>query len=366
LDDEISKEPPYHLDTGEIDLAIQKIRETQAKWTSGFSPLQLGLIQYYGKYWLKKWGYKRVTTIYNYHFFWLISKVIKHLIDGTLINRVNDPFHKKQEFIQKFKNSTQEKILYNLKPGVKINLYKDSQLSQLVITDTFEQEEITFISRYLKGGDVFIDVGSNIGLYSLLASLIVGKKGKIIAIEPGKQTYSRLLENIQLNNFQNIHALNCALSDKNEEKEFYVDKSGFDAWNSFAKPSAGNYLEKETVNAQTLDSLVKVFMLPCVDMIKIDVEGWEVPVLMGAKETLSQKNAPVLMVEFTEQNAKNAGFSCKELFEKGEEYGYVWYKYNSQYNELSEVKLKNDYPYENLVAAKDIDMVKSKLHKNHS
>jgi hypothetical protein len=94
---------------------------------------------------------------------------------------------------------------------------------------------------------------------------------------------------------------------------------------------------------------------------KSNVEGWEIPVLEGAKEVLMNDYAPVLIVEFTEQNAKNAGYSCKQLYELLQSYGYDLYIYDSKTNSLKADSLRDHYPYLNLIACKDIKGVQSRI-----
>ena len=129
---------------------------------------------------------------------------------------------------------------YNLYDYAKINLYKDSVLSRL-IWNKFEKDETDYMCKVLKKGDIFIDVGSNIGLFSLIASKIVGDKGKVICFEPSPLTYTRLKENVTINNFNNLDVRNLGLSDSIGELTFYVSNNGYDAWNSFS-PSADNKL----------------------------------------------------------------------------------------------------------------------------
>src|SRR5690606_19004116 len=125
-----------------------------------------------------------------------------------------------------------------LNDDVKVNLYKDSILSRLIY-DGFEKEETLYLSSILKEGDIFIDVGTNIGVFSLTASKIVGDRGLVICFEPSPIIFQRLIENVRLNNFKNIDSRNIGLSDKSEELNFYISENGYDAWNSFA-PSEDN------------------------------------------------------------------------------------------------------------------------------
>lgn len=249
-----------------------------------------------------------------------------------------------------------------LKSKLKIRLYTDSLLSKFIYFNIFENDEIKFTTRFLKKDDVFIDIGSNIGLFSLYASPIVGINGKVICFEPSNITFKRLQENITLNNLQNINAINRAISNTNGQTNLQLASDGYDAWNSLAKPSRGEVLHTEIIDCITFDTFIETCEnLQKISLIKIDVEGWEIPVLQGGKDFFMQKNAPTILIEFTDENAKNAGYSCKELYNVLLSYGYTLFSYNANTNELIQEELRSEYPYVNLIASKNIDLVINRL-----
>ena len=88
-------------------------------------------------------------------------------------------------------------------------------------------------------------------------------------------------------------------------------------------------------------------------MIKIDVEGWEGRVLAGGFETLSRLDAPILQVEFTEQAARTAGSSCEKLYRNLVQLGYRMFIYDAKSRCLIDEPVRENYPYLNLIAAKD-------------
>lgn len=238
---------------------------------------------------------------------------------------------------------------FNLKKDIKINLYKDSILSRL-IHDGFEKEETDYLASILNEGDVFIDIGANIGLFSLIASRIVGDNGLVISFEPSPTTFIRFIENVKLNDLKNIDARNIGLSDKSDKLTFYISENGYDAWDSFA-PSQDNKLEKEIkVQVSTLDFELKEINKSLVKLVKIDVEGWEKFVLYGGKDFFINYN-PIVMVEFTEENTFNAGYPVHEIFDIMQDFGYVWYRINDGKLVLETKKMR--YPYNNLIAIKN-------------
>jgi FkbM family methyltransferase len=265
-------------------------------------------------------------------------------------------FQEKQDVKLRFQHTNHYQSLFrgnsffehNLGDNFRINLYRDSVLSK-IIYDGFEEEELNFIKKILKKDDVFVDIGANVGLFSLIASQVVGNKGLVIAFEPTLITFNRLLENISLNNLNNIQAINCGLSNESGELNFYISDNGYDAWNSFA-PSADNKLQRTIkVNVSTLDKELKDVDKAKIKLVKIDVEGWEKFVLKGG-EIFFNNYCPIIMVEFTDENTFNAGYSVHEIYDTMVNYGYEWYTIKN--GELIKELKRLYYPYNNLIAIK--------------
>lgn len=147
----------------------------------------------------------------------------------------------------------------------------------------------------LKRGMVVVDVGSAYGYYAIKASLKVREEGKVLAVEPTIAVYKLLLKNIELYNLKNTIAINKALSDKKTEATLYesISRGGGVGSNiGFVRGCKRFY----KVQVETLDNLIKEQGLSKVDLIKIDVQGFESQVLQGAHSIL-QKYKPQLAVE---------------------------------------------------------------------
>lgn len=246
--------------------------------------------------------------------------------------------------------------------NIHINLYKDSKLAELIYLGNFERMEISFLKKYLRKGDIFVDVGANIGLFSLVAAKILRETGAVFAFEPYKLTYHRLCENVKLNKFRNVYCHPIAISNKIGKEELMIAGNGYDAWNSFTEPIAGNIIKKEVVQTTTLDTFTQENDIQNkISIIKIDVEGWEKFVLLGGKNTLSNHNAPVLIVEFADKALYNAGTSAKELYNSLEKLGFKLYVYDMIENQLFHELFQPPYPYNNLIALKNLDMVINRI-----
>jgi FkbM family methyltransferase len=292
-----------------------------------------------------------------------ILAYLKKLIDQYLDKRY-EVLNLKKLKLWTDKFIDQKSIIYSIDIGLNINLYEDSVLSKLIF-DGFEENEIRFLRRFLRANDTFVDIGSNIGLFSLHAAQVVGENGKVFAFEPTPLTYNRLNENIRLNDFEKIiYSYNIGLSDKKGKLFLNISTDGHDAWNTFAKQDDKIFSDKVAIPVDSLDGFLESQLnhfTENIDLIKIDVEGWEQYVLSGARSLLSKENAPVLMVEFTETNLFAAGTSCSEIYDLVLSFGYKWYRYDAQTNLLADDPKRLHYPYDNLFAIKNLDIVVNRL-----
>jgi FkbM family methyltransferase len=293
-----------------------------------------------------------------------IANFLKKILN-TYINRRTNQIkdYNERKWNERFKG--EDKFKGKLLDGLMMYYYRDSILSKLIYSG-FENKEINFVRRYLKESDIFLDIGANIGLFSLHAAYCIGSSGKIIAFEPTPLTYARLVENIDLNNYMTkIIPVNIGLSEKKECLILNSYGNGYDAWNTFAKPL--NEFQGNEINVQvdTLDNYLRTcdINIENISLIKVDVEGWEVNVIKGAVNTLKSKNAPTLLVEFTEEYAFAAGTSCYELYDLIKSYGYEWYIYDDRENNLKPEPKRLHYPYTNLIAIKDIEKAQMRISK---
>ena len=179
-----------------------------------------------------------------------------------------------------------------------------------------EPETARFILSFLRPGMVFFDVGAHIGEYSLLASRRVGSAGEVHAFEPQPSTLALLKNNVEVNGLRNVRLNGCAVSDRDEEVDFGVR----------AEPSLSSIVKNAEalgdegllcsmkVPSRTLDRYChEIERWP--DLIKIDVEGAELPVLQGAKGLLAAPpgRAPCLVFEHDENNCSRFGYEFRDI-----------------------------------------------------
>jgi FkbM family methyltransferase len=172
-------------------------------------------------------------------------------------------------------------------------------------------------------GTNVIDVGGNNGQISIEFAHLVGDTGKIFTFEPQRIIYQQLCGNIFINGLDNVWVYNIAIGSENGittiEKPNYFDQS----FVNFGNVHVGVQENYEVVEVRTLDS----FDLKNISIIKIDVQGFEKKVLMGAKETI-QNNRPIIYIEIEEEQLKLYGDSEYSVFELLSEMGYSYTRFN--------------------------------------
>lgn len=147
----------------------------------------------------------------------------------------------------------------------------------------------------IKPNQIILDIGANVGYYSLKFSKIMGHTGKIIAIEPDPNSYFTLKQNFELNDFSNIEIHNVAITDKNEVIHLFQNQT-HSGKSSIFKNS--DFKESIKISTKTLDEITGN-RFSKIDFIKIDTEGSELSILKGATETL--KITHKILIELHEE-----------------------------------------------------------------
>lgn len=140
--------------------------------------------------------------------------------------------------------------------------------------------------------DIIVDVGAHIGVYTLKAAKLVGKKGKVFAFEPESQNFNLLLKNIALNRAKNVVPLNLGLSNFEGKARLYLDPQNVGG-HSLKYDETKNWCE---IRVSTLDLILARLNIKSVDLMKIDVEGQERAVLEGCSKLLGQKRIKKIVV----------------------------------------------------------------------
>lgn len=162
--------------------------------------------------------------------------------------------------------------------GFHLRFFPTSLSASLWINPEDRKDDVAFFREFLRPGDSVVDVGANIGSLSILAAITAGNTGKVIAIEPHPRIYGFQRQNLAFNQIRNVESHNVALGESPGQLHFSDERS--DDQNGVL--SDGGIV----VTVTTLDTLTVA--LPAIALLKIDVEGYELPVLKGARETLAR------------------------------------------------------------------------------
>jgi FkbM family methyltransferase len=164
------------------------------------------------------------------------------------------------------------------------------------------------IRRVVPAGGVFVDVGANIGTYTVRASQIVGPAGRVFAIEAHPFTFGFLERTIALNGFANVTAMNIAVGDGRQIVRM-----------KYAAANPGEtHVSREgdaEIMMQPLDECMAELGIAAVDYLKIDVEGYELLVLRGARRIIEASRGIVVQTEQVDQHARRYGHSVPEIVE---------------------------------------------------
>jgi len=186
-----------------------------------------------------------------------------------------------------------------------VKMYVDSNdtiiARNLISSGRWEAYETELFCQSIKPHMTILDVGANLGYYSLVAAKILNGTGQVIAFEPVPRNYQLFLKSIQRNQFKNIILVREALSNINGTREVFLDTRNYGAC-SFSEKNVGES-SPITVETLTLDSCLSKLGVHRVDLLKVDVEGAEALVLEGAKQTLQQTR--LIFMEFWPEAIRN-------------------------------------------------------------
>lgn len=157
---------------------------------------------------------------------------------------------------------------------------------------TYERDRQQRLLEVLKGGECFLDIGANVGFYSLLASGIVGPRGQVHSFEPFPRNVDYLKTHIGLNKLQNVTSFAVGLSDGADRTLSFATSINPSSGHLSATAATQNQIE---VQVTSLDTLWKRKVFPKPAVIKIDVEGAEFSVLNGGREMLNECRPVILL-----------------------------------------------------------------------
>jgi FkbM family methyltransferase len=214
-------------------------------------------------------------------------------------------------------------------------LFLDDPTCRWLWTSNFlEFEELNYVAKkILHEGDIVIDVGAHYGYITTILSTAVGTRGLVIAIEAAPHTVSRLRKQITLFCYKNVIIVPKAIGERSEIRPMLVSFEGRQDYQAvtFGKdkkiPFPYFLAEEIMVRVTSLNIVVNEYKIisPC--LVKLDIEGGELPALKGATDLLQSANPPWLFVEINKAAQERNEFSFKQLIDLTQLYSESQYAY---------------------------------------
>jgi len=267
-----------------------------------------------------------MSSAYSIHFNKLKSQIGTDLTKISpdefyhhVINNITEKYFPAVVLEIKNTNYVAVPVLNNKK--IWVNLFDQHVSRNLLLAHEWELNETFFVKKYLKSNQTFLDIGANIGWFTLLASEIVGDGGNVISFEPRPDLFRLLKKSIVESNIYSItEPHNVALGESSGHiKIFDIDPKNPGATSIFN--TGGADVTEWNVPMKKLDDIIHERP---VDFIKIDVEGAELLVFKGATSLLSNQKKPIIMSEINPQQLKNvSGIKPIEYVEYINSFGYI-------------------------------------------
>lgn len=154
-----------------------------------------------------------------------------------------------------------------------------------------DEKEFALLDSFLRPGDWALDIGANVGHYTLRMAELVGRGGRVVAVEPVPDTFALLAANARLFRYENVSLLNIAASDRVASRSIEIPQFAGGLTNYYQAR-----LSSSDDGLRVLTLPIDALMLPAVRLVKIDVEGHELAVLRGMRSLL-ERDHPALIVE---------------------------------------------------------------------
>lgn len=218
--------------------------------------------------------------------------------------------------------SPRRELIFSPYPGVKATLHPRDDLNLRVYLSGLDKLILETLENYLRPGMVVVDVGAHTGLYTLVCASLVGPLGRVYAFEPVPWLEKRIRDHARLNGLCNIESFNLALSARSGRAPLYLSAMGGDAWASLYRWdwTCNKAIE---VDVMTIDEWAQKYEIKSIDLLKIDVEGAELQVLLGAQHTLEAVKA--VLIEYNKLTYAASGISIREIRDFLLKFEFRWY-----------------------------------------
>ena len=189
----------------------------------------------------------------------------------------------------------------------------------LSVNQVYEPFETELVQRLIKPGDTVLDIGANIGYYTLLFARLVGSSGKVFAFEPDPENFALLKRNVEINGYQNVTLVNAAVSRQSGELKLYLSSENKGDHRIYASGEDRPSIE---ITAVALDDYFMSNPVK-VNFIKMDVQGAEGQVMQGMECLLERGSAGQIIFEFWPLGMRRAGDEAKDVVKQLIRHGFT-------------------------------------------
>jgi len=205
--------------------------------------------------------------------------------------------------------------------------------AQLLSSGIYDASEIEIFRREIREGDVCVDVGANIGYFTLLAARQCGMKGRVYAFEPDRDNFSLLEKNIEINGYSQVTAVNRAAGERTEKIRLYLSEKNKGMHRIYPSRYCQSCVELEAVR---LDDYFSDAAME-VNFVKIDTEGAEPAVVAGMRNVLNRSRRVRLLTEFAPVSMEEFGADAKAYLTQLRELGFTIYHVDEKSGSLKPV-----------------------------
>jgi FkbM family methyltransferase len=251
-------------------------------------------------------------------------------------------------------NKVTAPVLTTWLDGLNVYAYPGNEISRAVfVTGYYEPNEFFLLAQVFRPGMIFVDVGANMGLYTIFAARKIGERGTVLAIEPSTRECGRLLKNVLANSLSNVRLVRKAVSDSLSDVDLLVAEDRWSGHNTLGAFAYGTPLAaKETVRTERLDDIVLREGLSRVDVVKLDVEGSELRALKGAVGILERFH-PMLLLEVSDRALCHQGCNSAQIWDFCRQRGYQIFAFDKRTGLPVPAQQMPYYDSENVVAVPD-------------
>ncbi len=199
----------------------------------------------------------------------------------------------------------------------------DPHLIDMIDKKDPEQKVKEIFLENISSGDVVIDVGANIGDYTLIACKKVGDSGKVLAFEPLSETFSVLTRNLQLNEITHCQPFQKAVGEKLGVANLYKTNASGTMGHLDSSLSGQNLIKKNETEVVTIDNVLSSNHIENVSMMKVDVEGFEHEVLLGCLKSFKEKKIKKILCEVHFKYLESKGKSEETIYDLLREHNFT-------------------------------------------